>query len=114
MAMTTARLNKSADAVFTASPAITHVQLHTGAPGGSGTSNVASGVSRSALSAGSATGGSVTATATFTIPAPGGPYTHVSFWTASSGGTFCGDDDASPDATFSNGGTLSYTFTYSA
>ena len=113
MAMTTDRLNKSAAAVFSSSPAITHVQLHTGPPG-SGTSNVASGVSRATLSVGSASGGSVEATATFTIPGAGGPYTHVSFWTDASGGTFCGDDDATPDATFSNGGTLSYTFTYSA
>ena len=112
--LTTTRMGLSAQAAFTASPAITHAQLHTGDPGGSGTSNVAAGVSRAEVTVGSPSGGAVTVSATFTIPAAGGPYTHVSFWTASTGGTFCGSDNASPDATFSNSGTLSYTYTYTA
>ena len=114
MALTSARIDISALAAFNGSPAITHVQLHTGAPGGSGTSNVAAGISRASVSVSSDGSGVATVTATFTIPASGGPYTHVSFWTASTGGTFCGDDDAAPDATFSNAGTLSYTYTYTA
>lgn len=114
MALTTDRLNLSAAAALNASPAITHVQLHTADPGGSGTTAVAAGISRAALSVATASGGAVMATATFTIPAAGGPYTHVSFWTASSGGTYCGSDNASPDATFSNAGSLSYTYTYTA
>lgn len=114
MALTTNRLNLSAAAAFSGSPAITHVQLHTADPGGSGTTAVAAGVSRASLSVAAPSGGAVVATATFTIPAAGGPYTHVSFWTASTGGTFCGSDNASPDATFSNSGTLAYTYTYTA
>ena len=102
-----ARLGAAAAAFFSASPAVTYVQLHTGDPGAAGTSNVAAGVSRAALTVPAPSGASVTATATFTIPAAGGPYTHVSLWSASTGGTWCGNDN-SPDVTFSSSGTLAY------
>ena len=112
--LTTSRMGLSAQAAFTASPAITHAQLHTGDPGGSGTSNVAAGVSLAEVTVGAPSDGAVTVWATFTIPAAGGPYTHVTFWTASSGGTFCGTDDFSPDTTFANSGTLSHILTWTA
>ena len=112
--LTTSRMGLSAQAAFTASPAVTHAQLHTGDPGGAGTGNVAAGVSRAAVTVGSPSGGAVTVTATFTIPAAGGPYTHVSYWTASTGGTFCGTDDFAPDTTFANSGTLGHTLTWTA
>ena len=41
MAFTTARLNAAIDAALSG---VTHIQLHTGAPGAAGTSNVAAGV----------------------------------------------------------------------
>ena len=111
MAFTVARINAAIDAALTTS---THVQLHTGSPGGSGSSNVAAGVARAALSkgtAGSPTNGQSTSTASWIIPGAGGPYTHFSLWTASSGGTFCGDGTLSPAETFAGSGTLALTMT---
>lgn len=111
MAFTTARINAALDA---ASNGVTHAQLHTGAPGGSGTSNVATQASRAALSGvGSATGAADSWTASFTIEGAEGPYTHVSFWTASTSGTFMGDATLSPQETFAGAGTLNLTVTVS-
>lgn len=107
MALTTARLNAAIDA---AASGITHAQLHTGAPGAAGTSNVAAGVSRAALTGvGSASAAADSWTGSFTIPGAGGPFTHVSFWTASSGGTFMGDAALTPSETFAGAGTLGLT-----
>lgn len=107
MAFTEARINAALDA---ASTGITHAQLHTGAPGGSGTSNVASEAARASLSGvGSASGGADTWTGSFTITGAEGPYTHVSFWTADTSGTFMGDAELSPQETFAGAGTLSLT-----
>jgi hypothetical protein len=112
MAFTTARLNAALDSALSTS---THAQLHTGAPGAAGTSNVAAGVSRSALSGvGAASGGSDTITGSWTIPAAGGPFTHFSLWTASTGGTFNGDGTLTPSETFAGAGTLNYTITATA
>jgi hypothetical protein len=107
MAFTAARINAALDA---ASTGITHVQLHTGAPGAAGTSNVAAGVSRAALTGvGSAAAQADTWTAALTIPGAGGPFTHVSFWTALSAGTFMGDAALTPQETFAGAGTLNVT-----
>jgi hypothetical protein len=107
MAYTTARLNAALDA---ANSGITHAQLHTGAPGAAGTSNVAAGVSRAALTGvGSAASAADQWTGAFTIPGAGGPFTHLSFWTASSGGTFMGDGTLTPNETFAGAGTLNIT-----
>jgi hypothetical protein len=112
MPFTTARLNAALDA---ASSGITHAQLHTGAPGAAGTSNVAAGVSRAAVTGvGSAASGSDTWTFSFTIPGAAGPFTHVSFWTASSAGTFFVDGELDPDETFAGAGTLNVTATATA
>ncbi len=107
IAAPTSRLGALAAAFFSASPAVTHVQLHTGDPGAAGTSNVAVGVAWAALTVPGASGPTVTATATFTIPGAGGPYTHVSLWSVSTGNTWCGNDNI-PDVTFSASGTLGY------
>lgn len=71
-------------------------QKHVGPPGADGTGNVAADATRINVSAafGTApTGGQITNSATFgavsSVPASE-VYTHVSFWTASSGGTFVG------------------------
>lgn len=112
MAFAAARLNAAIDA---ATSGVTHVQLHTGAPGAAGTSNVAAGVSRAtATGVGGATGQSDTITGTWTIPAAGGPYTHASLWTASTGGTFVGDGALTPQETFAGAGTLDFTITVTA
>lgn len=109
MAFVTARINAALDA---ASSGITHAQLHTGAPGGSGTSNVAQEADRASLSGvGSASGGSDTWTCSFTITDAEGPYTHITFWTASSGGTFSADAELSPAEEFAGPGTLNVTVT---
>lgn len=111
MAFTTARVNAAVDAALTTT---THVQLHTGAPGAAGTSNVASGVARAALTKGAAgtpTAKQAVSTASWTIPGAGGPYTHFSMWTAVSGGTFTGDGALTPQETFAGSGTLALTMT---
>lgn len=107
MAFVVARLNSALDAGLSG---VTHAQLHTGAPGAAGTSNVAAGVSRCALTGiGSASAGADSATGTWTIPAAGGPFTHFSLWTASTGGTFVADGTLSPAETFAGAGTLAVT-----
>lgn len=105
MAFTAARLNAAVDAALTGA---THLQAHTGAPGGSGTSNVATNHSRAALSGvGSASGGidTITASVSFT-GSSGGAVTHFSLWTASTGGTFMGDGTLTPNESFAGAGTL--------
>ena len=69
-----------------------NVQLHTGAPGASGTSNVSSVTTRPAVTWNAASGGVITASNT---PAwsnwagtNGEVDTDISFWSASSSGTF--------------------------
>lgn len=112
MAFVTARLNSALDAALSG---VTHAQLHTGAPGGSGTSNVAAGVDRCALTGiGSASGGADSATGAWTIPGAGGPFTHFSLWTADTSGTFVGDGTLDPDETFAGAGTLNFTLSATA
>lgn len=108
MALVTARINAAVDSAVATS---THVQLHTGAPGGSGTSNVAAGVSRAALTWGTTSGGVKTGTATWTIPGAGGPYTDASLWDAATAGTYYGSASLAPQETFAGAGTLGLTLT---
>lgn len=79
-------------AVLTTSPASGFVQLHTGPPGPSGTSNVSSVTVRQALTWGSPSAGIVTASSQpqWTNWAGTSPETEtdISFWTAVSSGTF--------------------------
>ena len=112
MAFTTARLNAAIDAALTG---VTHAQLHTGAPGAAGTSNVAAGVSRAAVTGvGSASAAADVLTGTWTIPGAGGPYTHYSLWNASSAGTFFNDGTLTPNETFAGAGTLDFTINVTA
>jgi hypothetical protein len=85
---TAAGANTVLDALITAYP---YLKLHVGAPGASGTDNPATETTRknptfSAASAGATTN---SAAASWTSVAASEDYTHVSGWTASSGGT-CG------------------------
>ena len=111
MAFTSARLNAALDGAVAN---VTHAQLHTGAPGGAGTSNVAAGVDRVAGTFAAASGGSTTASFSFTIPAAGGPFTHVTLFNAATGGTFQGDGTLTPQETFAGAGTLDVTVTATA
>lgn len=111
MAFTTGRINAAID---TALADTTHVQLHTGPPGASGTSNVAAGVARAALTKGAAgtpTAKQAVCTASWIIPGAGGPFTHFSLWAGSTGGTFNGDGTLTPQETFAGSGTLALTAT---
>lgn len=66
------------------------MQLHTGAPGANGTSNVATETDRVQVSFGTASAGAISndAAIEWTNVAGSEDYTHFTFWTASSAGTF--------------------------
>ena len=84
------------------------VQLHTGAPGAAGTSNVAANTTRKQVTFAAAASGSMSNSADVewtSVPAAE-TYSHVSFWDASTAGTFEGDDDLSATATFAIGDTF--------
>lgn len=72
-------------------PSAVYAQLHTAAPGSAGTSNIATNTTRQQVTCGvAASGGAISNTVAVTwtnVPA-NEDYTHVSIWTASSGGTF--------------------------
>lgn len=76
-------------------PAGFYVKLHTGDPGSAGTSNAAGETTRQSASMAAASGGAITndAAVTWTSVSTSETYSHVSFWSASSGGTFLGSDD---------------------
>lgn len=88
--------------------AATHVQLHTGSPGAAGGANIAtgSGATRQPLSWGTPSGGQVVTSAGFSWSVVAGTYTHISLWTALTGGTFLGSDDLPVPQVFSGAGTL--------
>lgn len=71
------------------------VKLHTGDPGASGTANAASETTRKQASFAAASAGTITtdAAVTWTNVAASETYSHVSFWDASTAGTFLGSDD---------------------
>lgn len=84
------------------------VKLHTGSPGAAGTTNAAAETARKQASFAAASGGSMTTDGalTWTSVAATETFTHVSFWTASTAGTFLGSDEIdTPQATLI-GGTL--------
>jgi hypothetical protein len=98
----------AANAITTA---IGYAQLHSGAAGGSGTSNVTT-AARQAISWASPTGPGTIALATpigFTGGAASGPVYSVTLWSASSGGTFFGEFPTTGDTTFSGSGVYSIT-----
>lgn len=70
---------------------MTHAQLHSGSPGAAGTSNATT-AGRQAASWDTAANGDMVLTADipFTGVAANGAVTHVSFWSASTGGTCYG------------------------
>jgi hypothetical protein len=104
--------NKMLDAVtgratYTAEAAV-FVQLHVGSPGAAGTANVAGHTTRVAATFGSApSAGSIsnTVAVSFTSLTTAETQTHVSLWSASSGGTFLGADDLPVSKTVAVGDT---------
>lgn len=101
--------NKMLDAItgratYTA-PAAFYVQMHIGAPGAAGTSNVAASTTRTVTTFGSAAAaGAIANTADVILAVTAGEtITDVTFWSASSGGTFLGQDDLNSSAVVVNG-----------
>lgn len=105
--------NKMLDAVvgrttYTANAAF-FAKLHLGDPGVAGTTNPAAETTRQGCTFGTAaTAGAIsnTVAATWTAVSTTETYTHVSFWTAVSGGTFLGADDLSSSAAVTAGDTF--------
>lgn len=79
--------NTALDAIRTDTP---FIQLHVGAPGAAGTSNIATETTRKAVVFSAASGGVMTTTAaiTWTNIAGSQDATHFTIWNASSAGTF--------------------------
>jgi hypothetical protein len=75
-------------------PAEFWVKLHTGDPGAAGTSNAAGETTRKQATFSAASAGAITTSAalTWTSVSTTETVSHVSFWDASSGGTFLGSD----------------------
>lgn len=85
------------------------VKLHLGDPGAAGTSNAATETTRKQVTFGNAAASgaiSNTAAVEWTNVSTTETYTHVSLWTASSGGTFLGSDDLSSSAAVTAGDTF--------
>lgn len=84
------------------------VKLHTGDPGPAGTSNAAGNTTRQQAAFGTASGGSISTNAdlVWTNVSTAETYSHVSFWTASSAGTFLGSDDLAATKTVAIGDTF--------
>jgi len=98
---------------LTTSPASSYVQLHTGAPGANGTANVSSVTTRQAVTWGSASAGSVSASnePEWTNWAGTSPETDtdISFWTALTSGTFDMSMQLSSSVTMNTGDSLTLT-----
>lgn len=84
------------------------VKLHTGDPGSVGTSNAAGNTTRQQGTWAAASGGanSNSADIVWTNVSTAETYSHISFWTASSGGTFLGSDDLAASKTVAIGDTF--------
>lgn len=76
-------------------PAGFFVKLHTGDPGAAGTANAAGETTRKATTFSAAAAGAITTSAdvAWTNVSTSETLSHVSFWSAVSGGTFLGSDD---------------------
>ncbi len=76
-------------------PACFYVKAHKGDPGSAGTANAATETTRQAVTFGAASGGVCTNSApvAWTNVSTTETWTHVSYWSAVSGGTFLGSDE---------------------
>lgn len=82
----------------------THAMGHTGVPGTSGTANAVASMARFPVSKSATVAGAATITGLATVPGAA-TITHVSLWTASTGGTFLGWRALDSSAVFSGAGT---------
>jgi hypothetical protein len=84
------------------------VKLHTGDPGSAGTANAATETTRKQASFAAASGGAITTDAalTWTNVSTTETYSHISFWTASTAGTFLGSDDLAASKSVTAGDTF--------
>lgn len=86
-----------------------YAALHTGDPGAAGTSNASAETDRQSMTFGAASGGSATQSGSVQWTSwDQGTETisHISYWTAASGGTFQGSDDLTASREVNNGDTL--------
>jgi hypothetical protein len=93
---------------YTANAAV-YAKLHTGSPGSDGTGNAAGETTRQAVTFGDAAASgaiSNTAQVQWTSLSTAETITHVSFWTASTAGTFLGADDLPSSKAVGVGDTL--------
>jgi hypothetical protein len=86
-------------------PAAFYVKLHLGDPGSAGTANAAANTTRTAVTFSAASGGAITNSAdvAWTNVPNAETYSHVSFWDASTAGTFLGSDDLAVSRTVAIG-----------
>lgn len=84
------------------------VKLHIGAPGAAGASNPAAETTRKQVTWGTTSAGALSNSAAveWTLVSTTETYSHVSFWTASTAGTFLGSDDLSATAAVTAGDTF--------
>lgn len=89
-------------------PAAFYVKLHTGDPGSAGTANAATETTRKAATFSAASAGAITTSAdlTWTSVAATETISHVSFWDASTAGTFLGSDALSASKSLTAGDTF--------
>ena len=84
------------------------VKLHLADPGSAGTTSPAANTSRQQATFSAASGGSMTTSAdlTWTSVSTTETYSHVSFWDASTAGTFLGSDDLTASRAVTAGDTF--------
>lgn len=105
MALSDAALVVAANAVDTA---ITHMGLHSGAPGGSGTSNVVG--TRVAVNGTVDGDGDITwANVAFTGLTANQAVSYVSYWSASTSGTYYGSSSLTGDSNANSAGEFTVT-----
>ena len=89
-------------------PAAFYVKLHTADPGSAGTTAAAGETTRQAATFSAASGGAITTSAdlTWTNVSTTETISHVSFWSASSAGTFLGSDALAASKSLTAGDTF--------
>lgn len=89
-------------------PAAFYLKLHTGDPGASGTTAAAGETTRQAVTFSAASAGAITnsAAVTWTNVSTTETVSHVSFWDASSAGTFLGSDALAVSRSLTAGDTF--------
>lgn len=89
-------------------PSAFWVKLHLADPGSAGTTSPAANTSRQQATFAAASAGSMTTSAdlTWTAVSTSETYSHISFWDASSAGTFLGSDDLNASRAVTAGDTF--------